>query len=194
MDLSEGGDKKKGPRVNVTRSLSDVIGDVERIVERGERVLKELCAIERAVAEKDATPTPRRPRPRPPAPAGPAPTEQNLCFEVLKNGRAAVSFPEGKRVSLPPALAALFAILASGEDQSPDELVGWKSLDRIGRLLKEQFPEKNKKYSHHAVLQLLSRLRATFRGAGLDPRLIESAAPLGARLRLKRRPAAWCAA
>lgn len=179
----------KNPRINVPRSLSDVIKDVERIVEKAERALEELYTIEWALQQHKAVPV--GPGPEPPVPAGPAPVAHNCRLEVQEKGRATVTFAEGKQVSLPPALAVLTAILVSGEGGSPDELVAWKSLEGIGQLLEERL---RRTYNRHAVLQLLSRLRAVFRDAGFDPRLIESAAPLGARLRLKRRPASLCVA
>jgi len=178
------------PRVNVARSLSDAIGDVERIVERGERVLKELCAIERAVSEKSHACRGHRRGPRPPAPAGPLPAVQNLHLEGMEKKRAVVSFDGGKRVALPPALAELIGILASDDGQSPDEFVAWKSFDRLSILLEKRL---DRPFSHHNVSQLLFRLRKALGGAGLDHRLIASEPPLGARLRLKRRPASLCA-
>lgn len=187
MDPATDDKTRNRARVNVTRSLGDVIRDVERIVERGERVLEELYAIERAVSEKSYSLSRRRRGPKPPAPASPAPAVQNLHLEGMEKGCAVVSFDGGKRVALPPALTELIGILASDEGQSPDEFVAWKSFDRVGELLEKRL---GRRFSHHNVSQLLSRLRAVFKGADLDQRLVESSQALGARLRLKRRQAA----
>jgi len=184
----DGGGRK--PRINVTRSLRDAIQDLERAVEKAQRALDELYTVEWATRDTLAADARRASARKPAAPAGPAPAALNFQFDMLEKGRAAVSFAGGKRVTLPPALAALIAILASGQDESPDELVAWKSWDHIGLMLHTRF---QRKFNHHAVSNLLTRLRGAFRAAGLDERLIESADPLGARLRLKRHAEALCA-
>jgi hypothetical protein len=183
-----GGGGAGTPRVNVTRSLSDVIRDVQRIVEKGERALDELSAIALAVAEERPNPPPRPRRPAPPA--GSAPVAETLRFEGMDKGRAVVSLGGAKRVALPPALAELVGVLASDDLPSPDEFVAWKSLDRLGELLEKRLARR---FTRHNVSQLLSRLRKALKGADLDPRLIESSQPLGARLRLRRRQAGVCA-
>jgi hypothetical protein len=183
MDSTRNDKTRYSPRVNVPRSIGDVIRDVERIVERGERVLEELCEIERAVSEQSCT-LPRRTRgPNPPAPKSPAPSLQNLHLKGMEKGCVVVSFDGGKRIAFPPALTELMGILASDESDSPDEFVAWKSFDRVGELLEKRL---GRRFSHHNVSQLLSRLRGVFKGADLDARLIESSKVLGARLRLKR--------
>ena len=106
----------------------------------------------------------------------------------MEKGDAVVSFDGAKRVALPPALTELIGILASDEGQSPDELVAWKSFDRMGELLEKRL---GRPFSNHNVSQLLSRLRGVFKGADLDQRLVESSRSLGARLRLKRRQAGF---
>lgn len=179
------------------RSVSDVIKDVEqaegalrKALEKVERALGELDAIEWVVNETGAAGLRPGPVPKARRQPGPLPSAQNFHLEVLDQGRAVISFGEGRRVPLTPALAALTAILVFGEGESPDGLVAWKSLDRIGQLLKAQF---GRGFDHHAVLNLLSRLRKAFQRADVDPLLVESAPPVGARLRLKHRPVDLCA-
>jgi hypothetical protein len=176
---------RKTPRINVRRSLSDAIRDAERLQGVAERLLDELYAIEHAVNGDQQVPAAK-----PAAPTGPAPVAQNFHLEAAGNGRATFSFGEGKGVALPPALVAMISILVSAKEESSDELVAWKSLDRIGQLMAEQI---HRRYNRHAVLQLLTRLRAVFSVAGFDPRLVESAPGKGARLRLKRRVCGVCA-
>jgi len=183
-----GGGGAGAPRVNVTRSLGDVIRDVRRMVEKGERALDELSVIVQAVAGERPNPPPRA-RHAVPA-AGPAPVAEALRFEGMDKGRAVVSLGGAKRVALPPTLAELVGVLASDDSPSPDELVAWKSLDRLGDLLEKRLARR---FTRHNVSQLLSRLRKALKGADLDPRLIESSQPLGARLRLRRRPPGVCA-
>ena len=60
-----------------------------------------------------------------------------------------------------------------------------------------EFLEKRlgRKFTHHALSQLLWRLRKSLEDVGLAKGLIERAPVLGARLRITRRPAAaLCAA
>ena len=186
------GGSKKGPRLNVTRSLRDVIEEVERLWKnqrrdhaRTEKVLWELYTIERASAEKDGPVPPRRPLRRAAVLAGPAPVAQVCEPHGVKGGGVVVTFDSGKQVALPRALAELFRVLVSGEGPSPDELVAWNSFDRMGKLLEQRL---GRPFNHHTVSQLLTRLRGKLEEADLDPRLVESSAALGARLRLKRRP------
>ena len=79
--------KSRGPRINVSRSLGDVIDEVERLAKdlrkglaRTEALLWELYTMERALAERDA-PAPKRRAPHPSSVrAGPAPTTPAACL------------------------------------------------------------------------------------------------------------------
>jgi hypothetical protein len=198
MDPGGNDDQKiRGPRINVGRSLGDVIEEVERLAKdlrrglaRTEALLWELYTMERALAEKDG-PAPKRRASRLGAePPGPAPTAHDCQYTVQEGGGGAVTFDNAKRVTLPPALAELIAILISSADESPDELVAWKSLDRVGELMQKRL---GRAFSAHAISQLVWRLRGKLAEAGLDPRLVESSTASGVRLRLKRRAAGLCA-
>jgi len=180
MSPAEDDSTRKSPRFNVPRSREDVIRDVRRINQLSERVLDELCAVGRAEA-----PLRRRRDPRPPAATGPAPVAQNLCLVRTGKGGAVVSFDGGKPIALPPTVAELIAILASGGGQSEDEFLAWKSFDEMCERLEKKL---GRKFDHHNVSQVLTRLRTELRKAELD-RLIESSPPKGVRLRVKRCPA-----
>jgi hypothetical protein len=184
------GNERKIPRVNLTRSLSDAIRDMTRIVERGERVLQELCAIERALSDGSSARARRRSGPKPPAPTGPPPAVQNLRLVRTGTGAAEASFNGGKVIALPPTVAELIAILASDTRPSTDEFIAFKSFDEVGDRLEKRF---GRKFKHHNVSQVLTRLRNEFRKSDLDARLIESSPSKGVRLRLKRCPANHCA-
>lgn len=193
-DENVAGARGKYPRVNVKRSLADVIKDVERLEKNHkkglaifEKLLWELYAIERAAAGRDDQPVQRRPPRQAPAPAGPLPAIQDCEPRGGKVGRTVVTFDSTKQVELPATLAELVRILISAEGESPDELVPWKSFDRIGALLEKRL---GRTFNHHTVSQLLTRLRKKFVKAGVDVRLVDSSTVLGARLRLKRCPPA----
>jgi hypothetical protein len=188
------------PRVNVTRSIQDAIEEMQRMlrqIDHQEKNLKrfreklealrwELCMIERVLlarGEGAGTP-PHRPSASAPRPPIPKPVVQNCTLAGVAGGASEATLDNGAIVTLPTALAELLAILASEEGQSPDELVPWKSLDRMGELLGQRL---GRKFDRHAVSQLLWRLRGHFKSAGISEWLIESARELGARLRLKRR-------
>jgi hypothetical protein len=84
----------------------------------------------------------------------------------------------------------LIAILANGQDDSPDELVAWKSYPHMAESLEKRL---RRSFDRHAVSQLVLRLRDKLTEAGLDRRLVETKPKLGARLRLKRGRAGICA-
>lgn len=240
---------KKSPRINLVRSLGDVIIDAERILEghkkeipRIKGMIEELYAIERAVIEddcaarkfqlvklarllagaiadaermldrntaelsrieravmklyatekeavKNSTSTLRRRSPKPSPPVGPPPAVRSFQLDANAKGGAVVSFDGGNLVPLPPALTALIAILTSGDGESLDEFVAWRSPDRIRELLQKRL---GRVFSRHSVSQLLWRLQGKLGAAGLDVRLIERS-PLGVRLRLKKHSTALLA-
>ena len=189
---------RPAPRVNVARSIQDAIEEMQRMlrqIEQQEKNLRrfrekfealrwELCVIERVLLARDAGAPPYRPPAPAPRTPNPKPVVQNCSLVGLAGGATEAMFDNGAKVTLPWALAELVAILSSEEGQSPDELVPWKSLDRIGELLGKRL---GREFDRHAVSQLLWRLRGLFKSAGINQWLIESERKLGARLRLKRR-------
>jgi len=191
--------ESKGPRINVIRSLADVIRDAEqnerearKHLARAERLVEELYAIERWIAQnRGADRRPWRGH-RMTVPAGTGPVAHNLAIEQLGDGTTAATINGGKRITLPPALAALLETLAADDGASPDELVAWKSFERIREVLEKRLLRK---YSRHAVSQLLWRLRGALNSGGSDRGLVESTTA-GARLRYTRRAVAGppCAA
>jgi hypothetical protein len=166
------------------RQIDQQEKNLRRFREKLEALRWELCLVERALLARVAgEPTYRPPAPAP-KPPNPKPVVQSCSLVSLAGGAAKATFDNGMLVTLPSALAELVAILSSEEGQSPDELVPWKSLDRMAEVLEKRL---GRKFDRHAVTQLLWRLRGLFKSAGIDVWLIESARELGARLRLKRR-------
>jgi len=184
---NDGGREKPGGAVK--RSIKGAIKDVERLDEKVDKVRWKLYRLEKLLEEREG---PDPPHPPPVAtPKGPAPTVQDLRIEEVGHGRAVVTFDNATRVTLSPTLKELTAILAADEGESPDELVAWKSFERLTERLEKRL---GRKFSDHALSQLLWRLRESIAAAGLDRRLIESVPGQGARLRLKRKSsAALCA-
>ncbi len=188
-----GGDGgKKNSRVLVPSLLKDTIKEVERLErrrredgERFDRVCRKLYNLEKAVEDQEGGAPARRTRRVAKLPPGPASTVLDFHMEVVGGGKVVVSFDNGKQVTLSPTLREILVLLARDTGESPDDLVAWKSLDRLGELLEKRL---GREFDHHAVSQLLWRLREAFKAVDLDRGLIESAPELGARLRLKRRP------
>jgi len=102
------------------------------------------------------------------------------------DGETAVVIDGGSSLKLPSALIELVAILKSEEGKSPDELVPWKSLDRICEFLHKKL---GREFNHHTVSQLLLRLRGLLTN---DRWLIESSRKKGARFRLKLKACSAC--
>jgi hypothetical protein len=181
--------RKEKPGGAAMRSLKGAINDLERLDEKVDKVRWKLFRLEKLLDKRKGSA--QWPPPAGATPKGPAPTVQDLRWEDAGHGRAVVTFDNAKQVTLSPGLKALIAILAADEGASPDDLVAWKSFDRLAELLEKRLGHE---FSHHARSQLLWRLRESLAAAGLERGLIETDPGLGARLRLKRRsPAALCA-
>ncbi len=90
-------------------------------------------------------------------------------FRVRIDGR-----PEFK---LSPLLGALLSILAAENGFQPGEKVSWKILSEIPGLLESK---TSKKFSEHAVSQLVSRLRKELFANGENPGLVQTNRRLGA--------------
>ncbi len=189
---NEEGEEKPG--ASLTHSVKEVIKDVEQIEERRrkddeklEKVRWKLYKIEKKLQDREG-PAPRRRRRRASTtPEGPAPTVEDFQMKAAGNGRAVAIFDNAKQVTLSRTLKELTAILAADEGESPDDLVAWKSFDRLGELLEKRL---GRKFAHHALSQILWRLRELIEAAGIGRSLIESVPALGARLRLKGRRSA----
>jgi len=177
---------------NLTALLSRLIRSVERLEKRHrtdgemlENLRWLLYVVERAM-QKQGIPTSARRRPRVGKTLqGPAPTVQDVQYAGVGMGRVTVTFDQGEQVTLSRSLKELLVILAADVGESPDDLVAWKSFDRLGELLEKRL---DRKFNHHTVSQLLCRLRKSFEAGSRGRGLIESSPELGARLRLKRRP------
>jgi hypothetical protein len=170
--------------------LKGLIKDMERLEERlrqdtelFDRICMKLYALEKAIADQAGAGVVRRPPPVAKMPPGPAPTVQNFRLEELGDGRVAVTFDGTEKVILSETLKELLTLLAADHENSPDDLVAWKSYGRLGEQLAERLGHK---FDRHAVAQLVWRLREKL--GAIDRRLIERVPVLGARLRLKRRP------
>ena len=185
------------PRINVVRSLQDVIDDAAQLekearrweaeaqkhLERAERLVDELGAIKRALSQMNWTGIGTVPIINSPVPFGPAPVAHALNASPAESGKIEITIDGGKRITLPPALAALLAALIADGGESPDSLVAYKSFDRLSASMEEKM---DRKYDRHALSQLLWRLRELLGDKGIDRRLVQTSTEFGARFRLKR--------
>ena len=171
-----------GAPANVTQILKVIIRKMERVDEMTEEVRFGLFAVEKALQDRGPAPAPA-PAKRAAPPEGPAPAVHDFRIEEASGGSVVATFDNAKQVTLTRTLAELAIILASDEGESPDELVAWKSFERVGELLLERL---GRKFSRHAISQLLLRLRKSLMVVDSSRRLVQSVPQVGARLRLKR--------
>lgn len=182
-------DEDEKPVDNVTRSIKGVIKHVHRIEKTVDQVRWKLYRIEKALEDQSAPAPPRRTRkPRGTAPAGQAaPMANGFRVDGVENGKVIVTFGDARQVRLTPTLHALAEILAADDGNSPDELVGFKTLRELAARLHDRL---KREFELPAVSQLLWRLRKSLEAANWDAQLLESAPKSGARLRVKRVAAA----
>jgi hypothetical protein len=171
------------------RELEKVEGRRRKDVESLDGLWHAIGKIEKALEDQSGPAAPRRTRkPRGTAPAGQAaPTANGFRVDGVEHGKVIVTFGDARQVKLTPALHALVEILAADDGNSPDELVGFKTSQQLAARLHDRL---KRKFSRHAVSQLLWRLRKSLEAASWDARLLESAPKSGARLRVKRGAAA----
>lgn len=175
------------PRINVTRSVQDLIREMQslqrqgaRLKEKIERLLWELYQIEaallRGAGAAGSLPPSRSARP--------AELPVTMTFDVVtpSSGAGRLRFDGGIQIEVSETLCILAEVLAAG-DGAAGGLAGWKTYEHIGELLQSQL---KRPFSPHAVANLLSRVRKRFEDAGADRWLIESDPAFGARLRVKR--------
>jgi len=181
-------DEEKKPDHNVAclfsktfRELGKVEGRRRKDAESLEKVWHAIGKIENALKVRIIRPPLRREKP--PAPVGPAPTAQEFRVEGAANGKVIVTFGDARQVKLTPTLHALAEILAADDGKSPDDLVGFKTLQQLAARLTDRL---GRKFRLGAVSQLLWRLRQGLEAGNWDATLLESVPKRGARLRVKR--------
>jgi hypothetical protein len=183
----EEGESRKSPRVNVLRSVKDLIPDVERLLKNKrkecdlvERILWDLYQIEGALEKEPGkgagTGTGVK--------CGPAPVAHDMRVVKDAGGRAVLRIDHDKQVPLPRTLAELAAILVCDAGESPDGLVAWKSFDEVGALMQQRL---GRKFEHHTLSQLLWRLRKLLGPVCPNGQMLAESRPeKGMRLRVKR--------
>ena len=192
------GEINQRSRADARSLMNDVIRDLEQMEQRQQNDKDRIenarwkpYRIENMMEARGGAIRVRRPRRKPPRPGGPAPTVQDIQVEEAPGNTFVVTFDGSKRVTLSRTLKELIAILAEDAGESPDELVAWKSFARLAEALGARL---GRRHGHHAVSQLLWRLREALAAISAGAALVESAPRQGARLRLKRRPPAAGAA
>ena len=144
-----------------TGTLAVVIGDEKPALrkERGQRI-EQL----RVLADSGAT---------------------SLEIKPRSDGYSDVRIDAGKSFSLPPGLADLLSVLSLNASPNDDGLVGWKTIDEVAILLGKR---SNKRFSRHAVIQNIYRLRKElFNRGGINPFLVQTNRRRGVRFALKQR-------
>lgn len=163
---------------DVTRSLGGMTRRLKRISEDCDEMLDLVDKVKRGIGHIGQAPRPRRRKPRSTKSGGQPPPTQNFQLDPI---RRLASFDGDKRVVLTPRLSGLISILAADEGETTgDEIVGFKSVDRITQFMKKHGSSDFKRTS---VPQLLTRLRDALDKAGIDVGLIESSRQRGVRLR-----------
>jgi DNA-binding response OmpR family regulator len=108
------------------------------------------------------------------------------AFSVELDSRAdgsAVVRIDGKEFKFSPTLADLLAVLCEDTGRSADDLIGWKSINEVARLLKKK---TGRRFTNHVVTQNVHRLRQVLFKAGLNPDLVQTNRRYGLRFALRR--------
>lgn len=108
----------------------------------------------------------------------------SLLIAPRSDGSADVRIDDGKSFTLSPALADLLSILAADRGEETDRgIVGWKTLDEVGRLLEKK---TGRSFTAHAVTQQIYRLRREiFERGRANPWLVQTNRRAGTRFALR---------
>jgi DNA-binding winged helix-turn-helix (wHTH) protein len=113
-----------------------------------------------------------------------APGAFSVELHSRADGSVVVCIDDGKEFTLPATLADLLAILCEDSARSPDEFIGWKSIDDVVNLLKEKTGRRPTK---RAVTQSVYRLRQELLKVGVNPYLVQTNRRSGLRFALRRK-------
>lgn len=108
---------------------------------------------------------------------------EKLEIERLSDGAAWVRIDGGKALRLPPTLVGLLETLAFDPVHDVEQLVGWKSREEVRAGLQKRI---GRKFSRHAIDELLRRLRAALAAGGVNPFLVQTHRQFGLRFALRR--------
>jgi hypothetical protein len=107
-----------------------------------------------------------------------------LEFQWLPSGSAFVQVNDATVFKLSQTLARLLEILAKDSTPGNAALVGWKSYAEVAYALQKEF---GRRFSKHAINQLVSRLRCALVDRGnLNPFFVESHRQFGLRFLRQR--------
>ncbi len=139
-----------------------------------------LLALEKALRALFGVPVTRPRRGARTAESGPAPTVRAVQADKAGRQKFTVAFDGAVRAQLSRTLKELLMLLAADDGPSPDAIVAWKSLDKLGKLLQDLL---GRNFDRQRVTQLVWRLRNAL---GPEAGLVETRTGLGVRLRIVR--------
>lgn len=158
------------------RGLRQVLGVLEDLIAKIEKIEKRLKELENAGTGRTSGPLP----------PGAARVAYNLEITPCANGSGAfeVSIDGGESFSLGPRLAGVLRFIASGDKErgGADPLVGWRSREQIRDSLARP---SRKPFRVAYVNGMVNLLRKTLRKNGYDSNLIQTNKEKGVRLALK---------
>jgi hypothetical protein len=173
------------PRVNIAttcdywrRELRQVVGALERLIDRIEQLEQEINSLQSACATRTVDGNCR-------IPGGAEPTVYAIDVHKLSNGSVEVALDGGRKFKLPPQLAEVFLFIASG-GKNPDHhdpLVGWRTRTEILECLTRS---SGRTYHRRFVNNLINRLKDVLTGAGYSRGLIQTHRRQGVRLAYRR--------
>lgn len=108
---------------------------------------------------------------------------RKVDIRMLARGGAAVRFDDGKLIELPRTVASLLRVLAYGAARGADGFPEWQTLEAvIGQLSRKT----GRKPSHHAVTQVVYRLRRLMADSWVNPYLVQVSRRRGLRLLIRK--------
>jgi len=108
---------------------------------------------------------------------------ESLDIKPLASGKAKVRIDAGEALVVPPRLAEFLQIISGDFGDEAGALVGWKTLEEVGRRLEKRV---GKAVTRHNVSALVYRLRNALQRQGIPPSIVQTNARLGVRFALRR--------
>lgn len=181
----------------LSRLLRHLQRDIARAEERADEIAFEIVALQRAV-RADATGRlskiagealqlardARRRRRRQEAIRNAAVCgARKVDIRMMARGGAAVRFDDGKAIDLPRTVASLLRVLVYAAVPGADGFPEWQSFETVSAELGKK---TGRKPSHHAVTQIVYRLRQMLADGGVNPFLVQVNRRRGLRLLVRK--------
>ena len=152
---------QRSVRADATGRLATIADDALRLAQEARRRRRRVLAIRNAAACGVRT----------------------VEIRAIARGGSAVRFDGGKSVELPRTVANLLRVLVYAAAPGTDGFLEWQSFDTVRAHLGKKTGAKP---SHHAVTQVVYRLRQLLTDGGVNPYLLQVNRRRGLRLLVRR--------